>query len=176
MVYAYKLPGETRPAWVATAIAKVPATQTLATVIDPRFDPSRVAVMDTSAHNVQAQELKELPGPSPVKAKVTAATDDSYDIALDQAAPAGSALVVSENYYPGWRAIVDGKAAPVARTNFNLIGIALPTGARTVQLKFTDEAYEKGKVLTLACLAGALLLLVGGVVADRRRPTPVAAA
>ena len=176
MVYAYKLPGETRPAWVASAIAKVPASQTLATVIDPRFDPLRVAIVDTSAHEVQAPELKELPAPSRVRAKVTAATDDSYDIALDQGAPAGSALVVSENYYPGWRAMVDGKPAPVARTNFNLIGVALPPGARSVQLKFTDEAYEKGKVLTLVCLTVALVLLVGAVVADRRRPGPIAAA
>jgi hypothetical protein len=176
MVYAYKLPGETRPAWVASAIAKVPASQTLATVIDPRFDPLRVAVVDTSAHDVQAQELKGLPEPSPVKARVTASTDDSYDVALDQPASAGSALVVSENYYPGWRATIDGKPAPVARTNFNLIGVALPAGARAVQLKFTDEAYEKGKTLTLVCITAAIVLLVAGVVADRRRPASVAAA
>ena len=55
-------------------------------------------------------------------------------------------------------------------------GVALPAGARTVQLKFTDAAYEKGKILTLVCITAALVLLVAGVVADRRRPTPVVAA
>lgn len=176
MVFAYKLPGETRPAWVASAIVKVPASQTLSTVLHPQFDPLRVAVVDTSAHDVQAQELKGLPEPSTVKARVTASTDDSYDVALDQPATAGSALVVSENYYPGWRATVDGKPVAVARTNFNLIGIALPAGARAVQFKFTDDAYQKGKVLTLACVGIAIVLLAGGVAVDRRRSVPVAAA
>jgi uncharacterized membrane protein YfhO len=59
----------------------------------------------------------------------------------------------------------------VARANFNLIGVALPEGARTIQLRFTDAAYQKGKVLTLAALAVALLVLVLGIVIDRRRMT-----
>jgi hypothetical protein len=175
MVYAYRLPGDMHPAWVATAMVKAPPEQALGTVLDPRFDPARVAIVDTSAKDIQVQPLQGLPEPTTTRAKVTAATEGSYDIALDQPARAGSALVVSENYYPGWHATVDGKPIPVARTNFNLIGMALPEGARTVQLRFTDAAYEKGKVLTLVALGVSVLILVAGVVVDRRRPAAIAA-
>ena len=51
----------------------------------------------------------------PFERRVTAASDDAYDISLDKPATAGSALVVSENYFPGWTATADGKAAEVAR-------------------------------------------------------------
>jgi hypothetical protein len=176
MVYAYRLPGETRPAWVASAMVKAPENQALGTVLDPRFDPARIAIIDSAATNIQAQSLQSLPEPATNKATVTASTDASYDIALDQPAAAGSALVVSENYYPGWQATADGKAASVARTNYNLIGVALPAGARTVQLRFTDRAYEKGKVVTLVSLFIALALFVVGAVVDRRRAPTLTAA
>jgi len=119
--------------------------------------------------------LQGLPEPAAARATITAATDGSYDIAIAPAAPAGSALVVSENYFPGWSATADGKAAPVARTNFNLIGVVLPAGARAVHLQFQDAAYSKGKVLTLVALFLAIGVWVVGGVAERRRTVAEAA-
>jgi hypothetical protein len=175
MVYAYKLPGANRPAWVATAMMKAPPEQAFGTILDPRFDPARVAIVDTSATEIQAQPLQALPPASTVTARVTAAPEGAYDITLDQPSTAGSALVVSENYYPGWHATVDGKPAVVARTNFNLIGVALPAGARKIELRFTDGAYQKGKVLTLVALVIAFAAWGLGFVVDRRRSAPAAA-
>lgn len=171
MVYAYKLPIENRPAVVATAMVKAPENQALATLLDPRFDATRVAIIDSSATDVQIPPMQTLPEPSGIRATVTASTDGAYDIALDKPATAGSALVVSENYFPGWNATVDGKPAPVVRANYNLIGVPLPAGAKTVQLRFRDAAYEKGKVLTLVALAAAVIVLVGGIALARRRTT-----
>jgi hypothetical protein len=170
MVYAYKLPGDQRPAWVAAAMTKAPENQALATVLDSRFDPARVAILDSSATHVQVPPLAALPEPSPIRATVTSATDGAYDIALDKPATPGSALIVSDNYFPGWQATAGGKPLQVARTNFNLIGVVLPAGAQSVQLRFVDAAYEKGKVLTLLALALACVVLVAGIAIDRRRP------
>ena len=175
MVYAYKLPGDNPPAWVATTMVKAPEDQALATVMDPRFDPGRVAIIDTSARDVQAQQIQSLPEPSPSRATITAATDGSYDVRVEPAATAGSALVVSENYFPGWSASVDGKAVTVARTNFNLIGVPLPAGARSVQLRFDDLAYQKGKVLTMIALVVALAGWLAGWLIETRRQRPAVA-
>jgi hypothetical protein len=175
MVFAYRLPGDIKPAWVATAMVKASEEQALGTVLDPRFDPARVAIVDSSASAVQTQTLQTLPEPAAARATVTAASDGSYDIAIAPAAPAGSALVVSENYFPGWSASADGKPVAVARMNFNLIGVPLPTGTRTVQLRFADAAYAKGKALTLFALAAALGAWILGWLVDTRRRTPAAA-
>jgi len=177
MVYAYRLPGDMTPAWVATAMVKASEDQALGTILDSRFDPKRVAIVDSSAKGVQTQTLQTLPEPSPARATVTAVTDQSYDISIAPPAAAGSALVVSENYYPGWQATVDGKSVPVARMNFNLIGVPLPAGARTVVLRFEDAAFRKGKVVTLVALAVALIVwIVGGIAETRRRPSAVTSA
>jgi hypothetical protein len=174
MVFAYRLPGDMKPAWVAAAMVKASEDVALGTVLNPGFDPSRVAIVDSSATSIQTQPLTALPEPAAARASVTAAGDRSYDIQIAPAAPAGSALVVSENYFPGWSATADGKPIPVARMNFNLIGAALPAGARTVHFEFRDAAYEKGKVLTLIALTVALAAWIVGCAAGVRRRTPVA--
>ena len=173
MVFAYRLPGDNDPAWVASAMVKAPEQQALATILDPRFDPSRIAIVDSSAA-VQTQALQTLPPAPTTRATVTAASPGAYDISLEPPASAGQALVVSENYFPGWRATADGKPAVVARMNFNLVGVALPAGARAVQLRFTDAAYEKGKVVTLVALLVALVVWIGGWFVERRRSVPAA--
>ncbi|MEO7086933.1 MAG: hypothetical protein ABI442_03665, partial [Gemmatimonadaceae bacterium] len=167
MVYSYELPGDNPTAWVATSMAKAGDDQAFATILDPRFDPARVAIFDSSA-TVTAPALQGLPEPAAQHATVTAAPAGAYDISLDQPSTAGEALVVSDNYFPGWQATVNGAPAVVARTDFNLIGVVLPAGAKTVQLRFVDAAYERGKVFTWAAILLAIVMLAGGFVADRR--------
>jgi hypothetical protein len=167
-IFAYKLPAGNRIAWIAPVMVKAPETQALSTVLDPRFDPTRVAIIDSAAVGVQTATPTTLPEAVATTVSLTASAPGSYDLSLDQPAVAGQALVVSDNYFPGWQATADGKPAAVVRTDYNLIGIALPAGARTIQLRFRDAAYEKGKVLTLIALLTAVVLLAGGLVAERR--------
>jgi uncharacterized membrane protein YfhO len=104
-----------------------------------------------------------------VTARVTTWEPGHITLQLDRPAPANSALIVSENYYPGWDARVDGKAAPIGRAQYVLIGVALPAGARTVELAFRSAIYDRGKALTFAAIAIALLALGAGIVVGRRR-------
>jgi uncharacterized membrane protein YfhO len=100
---------------------------------------------------------------------VTAYKPGAATIELDGPAPAGSALVVSENYYPGWRATVDGRPATVGRADVSLIGVELPAGARRVELAFENGPYKTGRAVTWVAVAVALLLWIGGVLVSRRR-------
>lgn len=170
MVYAYKIAADNPPAWVATAIVKANQEQALGTVLNPQFDPRTAAIVDTSMHDVAGVHLESAPAPAQATARVTSFAPGAIDVTLSQPATAGQALVVSENYYPGWKATVDGKTAPTALMNYNLIGVPLPDGAKSIQLRFTDAAYEKGKGVTLVALLLAVAGLVAGLVIDRRRP------
>jgi hypothetical protein len=167
-VYLYRLPGDNPPAWVTTAMAKAGDEATAATMLDPRFDPLRVAVIDSAAQ-VQVAPLGALPEPLGIAAKVIRYDPGHIALDLSAPAPAGSALVVSENYYPGWTARVnDRDAAPVVRADYTFIGVPLPAGATRVSLDFHDPAYGTGKVVTLIAVLLALLGIAAGVVVDRR--------
>jgi hypothetical protein len=151
-VYLFALPGDNPAAWVTPVIMKASDTQTLPTVLDPRFDTRRVALFDTSAA-VTGEAITSLPEPLPIAARVTRYDPGLIEVELDRPAPRGAALVVSENYYPGWQATVDGKAAAVGRADFVLSGVALPEGARHVSLVFRSAAYDRGRLITILALA-----------------------
>jgi hypothetical protein len=170
-VYLYRVPGENPAAWVAAALVRGTDEQAMATVLDPRFDPARAAIVDTGV-KVPVADVTTVPAATGVKARVTRYEPGEINVQLDQPAPSGGALVVSENYYPGWSATIAGQDANVVRANFNLIGVVLPAGAREVQLRFTDHAFERGKTITLVALALALAALAAGVLLDRRRVSP----
>jgi len=89
-------------------------------------------------------------------------------IDLSAPAPKGSSLIVSENYYPGWIATADGKPARLGRADYSMIGVELPEGVRTIDLRFTSPAYERGKTITWLAIAIGFLMLGAGVWRDRR--------
>ena len=168
MVYLYELPGDNRAAWVAPAMIKAADSVTLATVMDPRFPVHSVAIFNDSA-DVTGVQLTAPPAAIDLPVTVTRYDAGAISLMLAAPAPAGSALVVSENFYPGWTATVDGKPVTASRAMYSLIGVPLPTGARSVDLRFTSASYEKGKAITLGALGLALLLFAGGVTSDRRK-------
>ncbi|MDE3217695.1 MAG: hypothetical protein KGO03_14900, partial [Gemmatimonadota bacterium] len=167
MVYLLR-PSVTGPyAWVTPAIVKAAEQQALPTVLNQKFDPATVAIFDTAAA-VTPVTLTEVPKPLDITTHVTTYAPGRVVMDLSAPAPPGAALVVSENYYPGWHATVDGKpVAAIGRADVSLIGVALPAGARHIELSFDDAAYETGKTVTLAALVLTLLLTAGGIAADR---------
>ncbi len=168
-VHLYELPGENPFAWVAPVMVKAPDDAVLATVRDPRFDPLLAALVAPESEVAVVATLAQLPPPTGIDVAVRRYEPGRIELALDAPAPVGSALVVSENFYPGWRAEVDGREAPVARMDLALLGVPLPDGARNVALTFRSRPYEVGKAITLAAIAAALVMALGGALADRRR-------
>lgn len=168
IVYLYRLPGDNPYAWVAPAATKAPDQDVQAAVLDPRFDPLRIAVFDTAAA-FPTPPVTKLPERLPLTTVTSAYRPGHATIALSAPAPAGASLVVSENYFPGWAASVDGRSTPVYRADFNLIGVPLQAGARSVELTFRDAAVSTGKAVTLIALLLAVVALAAGLVADRRR-------
>lgn len=174
MVFAYRIGMPNPFAWVAGGAVKAEPQQVLPTVLDPRFTPSLAAIIDTGS---------SLPTKDPAQLKpsgITAKTK-SYEpgrISIDLSAPAtgGEVLVASENYYPGWTATSGSASLPISRVNYNLIGVSLAPGTQHVELTFADPSYARGKAITLAALVVAALLLIVGVVLDRRREPAVVVA
>ena len=70
-------------------------------------------------------------------------------------------LVLSEIWYPGWKAFDNGREKEVLRVNYLLRGIFLEAGDHTVVFRFQPASYEIGRLVSLAALAvsaGAVLV------------------
>jgi len=167
-LYLYRLNAENPYSWVTPVAVKAPDDQVLATVLNPRFDLKRAALFDTSARITAAQNVQSLPAALAVTSSVRKYEAGSVQIDLSAPAPKGSSLIVSENYYPGWVATADGKPTRLGRADYSMIGVELPEGVRTIDLRFTSPAYERGKTITWLAIAIGLLMLGAGVWRDRR--------
>jgi len=80
---------------------------------------------------------------------------DSYangTIILEVETTAEGILVLSETYYPGWTAVVDGIRTDVHRVDGCLRGIRLPAGRHTVSVRFEPASFSRGMILTLVTL------------------------
>ena len=66
-------------------------------------------------------------------------------------------LVASETEYPGWRAWVDGRPAPIHRVDIALRGVAVPGGEHRVRMEFRPVILPVSLGISLATL---LLLAV----------------
>ncbi|MEO6445268.1 MAG: hypothetical protein ABIZ91_10595 [Gemmatimonadaceae bacterium] len=171
-LYLHQLPVETHYAWVTPVIVKADEASILNTVLDSRFDVTRAALFDSSVQ-VEGKSVQALPPPLDISANVTSYQAGKVSISLDKPAPEGSALMVSENWYPGWTATVDGAPAVLGKADVTFIGVALPAGARKIELTFESVSYETGKRVTIFAILLALLATAAGYLVDRRRITSV---
>jgi hypothetical protein len=117
------------------------------------FDPRRTALLE-----VRPEELPQLPGGlvAPESSARVAAYEPNR-LVIETSAPTATVLVVSEIFYPGWEATVDGQRAQIHLADYLLRGIALPSGQHRVEMRYTAPAARNGAVisaLTLCLLAG----------------------
>ena len=83
-----------------------------------------------------------------------------------------TALVLADEWAPGWTATVDGAPAPMWPTLLTLRGVEVPPGEHTVRYEYRTPRLTPGLVAT----CGGLLLALALLGLDRlRRPRPVSA-
>ncbi len=156
-----------RYARVVPAAVKAPDERAIPTLLDPRLSPDRIVLLDPDAP-MTPEPVSVVPEPLAVSATFQAWSPGYMRIQLSAPAPQDAYLVVGENWYPGWKAAVDGRPATVVRGDVALLTVPLPRGASTVELRFESAAYARGKAITLATLVLVVLALVGPVLWRRR--------
>ena len=75
-------------------------------------------------------------------------------------------LVLSEPYFRGWDAFVDGRRTPVNRVNYLLQGIPVGAGRHRVEFKYQPPAARNGASYTLL----GVLILIAGLFVGRQSP------
>jgi uncharacterized membrane protein YfhO len=74
-------------------------------------------------------------------------------------------LVLTDPYYPGWQAAIDGQAAPIHRVNHDLRGVFVPAGTHTVVFSYRPLSVLIGAILATASLIAVMAVMI----AERRK-------
>ena len=87
---------------------------------------------------------------------------EDEEVAVTLADSAGGILVLSDTYYPGWRAFVDGVERPILRANHVFRAVVVPAGARDVVFSYEPDSFRYGLLVSVAAAALWLGLAWGG--------------
>jgi uncharacterized membrane protein YfhO len=76
-------------------------------------------------------------------------------------------VVLGDNWYPGWKAKVDGHSVDVDRVDYVLRGTVAGAGRHRIEYSYAPASWSIGWIVSLL----SLLALAGGVALERRRRT-----
>ncbi len=130
----------------------VDENRTMEAVLDiDGYDPARQVVLE--------EEPPLEPGGPHVQGRVEwlERTPDYLRFRVEADGPA--LVVLSENWFPAWRATVDGMETPVLRADHTLRAIAVPEGEHEVEFYYESPVLRAGLGISLL----SILLLVGVV-------------
>ena len=74
-------------------------------------------------------------------------------------------LVISQMYYPGWKATIDSNSVPVVPANYALTAIHVPAGNHKVHFEYAPLSIRLGALLS----ALSLIAIAGMAVFSRKR-------
>ena len=127
---------------------------------DNSFDPKKIVILHDTPTGTQ----------NLADSVIGIAQITSYDpnrIAIEAELQNPGFLVLSDNYHPDWKAMIDGKPTKIYRAYHTFRAIYLEPGKHTVNFVYDSPSYRLGSILSL--LACAFLVVV--LILERRSKT-----
>ena len=147
-------------AWLVAEVESVDGEEALRRIAGEsptEFDPRRTALLE-----VEPAELPRLPGGELAAGSVARVVEYGANaLTVETESPTAALLVVSEMFYPGWEAEVDGRGARIHLTDYLLRGVSVPAGRHRVEMRYRSTAARNGAIisaLSLGCLFALALL------------------
>ncbi|MCJ7596553.1 MAG: YfhO family protein [Desulfobacterales bacterium] len=119
----------------------------------PSFDPKKTLLFEKDGLLERPPRYPARRGNASGSVELTLYRPDAMVIETQTNEP--GYLFVSEIFYPGWKALVDGKPVPILRGNYLFRVIELPRGTHSVQFYYAPLTIKVGiaiSVLTLALM------------------------
>jgi hypothetical protein len=157
----YLLQRETPARWVriVPVAMKVAEERIIPTVIDPNFPTDQVVLYPDTTSIADATQPGGVADTTALTATLESWLEGEMRISISGSDERTRYLLVAENWHPGWQAMIDGVPTSTHRANHALLSVALPPGARQVELKFVTPGYSTGKGITAVSTLAALGLI-----------------
>jgi hypothetical protein len=137
---------------------------------DGGFDPRRTLFLESGAYSGESLPLSSDSSTVSGQVEITSYRPDRIVLTAETAGKAY--LFLSEIFYPGWNAFIDGQPAGIMRGDYLFRVLELPKGRHSILLEFNPWTIRLGSAVTIA-----VLLLLGAfalyTVFRRRNRSPV---
>lgn len=164
-VTIYRNPNPLPRAYFVDRVNVLPDARAILELIKlPTFDPARQALVEGGLSLQAAAQISPLADATePATVRVERVSPN--ELLLHTSTSADRFLVLSEMWFPGWRAELNGQNLPIFRTNYLFRGVIVPAGDHTIRM-----VYRPASALVGVAITGATgVALVAALVARRRR-------
>jgi hypothetical protein len=152
-VKAYRVGDPLPRAWIVRDAVVADDEQALDLLNNDDFDPRRTAVLVPGDQGLAGSAQAGAAG------SVAVSGGAPGRLSLDVSTAGDGLLVVSQPFYPGWQARIDGERVAIHRVDHLLQGVPVRAGSHRVELSFHLSPLPAVVSLAalLACLAGLIL-------------------
>lgn len=98
-------------------------------------------------------------GPIVEKTEITEYRPNNISVKYDSKTSA--ILFLSDNYYPGWKAYIDGKEQEILRADYTFRAVVVPGGNHSVKFKYQPESFKIGVFVSVF---GVITLCLWGLI------------
>jgi hypothetical protein len=136
----------------------------------PEFDPGREVVINNSQQSSVASD-RAISSPQSTVNSVAChlVTYEPERVVVETNVATDGYLLLTDAYYPGWTATVDGQPAAIERADILFRAVKMPAGQHHIEMRYEPRSFEIGAVASV----GAWLVLMGAgifsLVRRRRR-------
>jgi hypothetical protein len=138
----------------------------LAAVTAPGFNGRGVAVTEHPVPGIQQAAGTASP---PTGATARLSSYGAQRVVIDATANDPSLVVLTDSFYPGWKATVDGKPASIERVDYVLRGVRVGPGHHTIVMRYEPASWRLGWIVSLVALLCLLAALASVWIGARRR-------
>jgi hypothetical protein len=150
-------------AWIVHSAKQATRTDTLKQLNSGAVDPRRTALLERSP-----PDLAHPDNGSTDRASLTTYEADRISLRTSTGAP--GLLVLSEAYYPAWKAYVDGRPVPLYVADHVLRAVPVPAGEHSVELRYESWSLRVGMAVSLISYLALIALALAGA-RHRRKGT-----
>lgn|GEM_PF-2394379 len=145
-------------AFIVHNVVNVPNFDTAIKIMDNgRFNLQKTAIVEELPTNLENLiNTKEAFVQEQAQAKQF--SSDSIQVKVSTQAP--GLLILTDQYYPGWNAYVNGIQKPIFAVNGIFRGVFLEKGNYIIEFKYEPSSFTVGLILTTTSLLATTMLLI----------------
>lgn len=153
-----------RAFWVGDVLPAASEAAAIQFMQAQTFDPAKMVVVAEEGATEGRRE-REQPRPVSPSPPATIVSYSPEQVVMEVNAPQAGYLVLTDAYYPGWTATVDGQPARIERADLMFRAVQVSAGQHRVELRYEPASFSIGRLISI----GVAVILVAWFVMRRRR-------
>lgn len=122
-------------------------------MISDEFDPKKQVILEKPTFLAKDDQR-------PITDNIALVEDNEERLTYSVSNSLASYFVLTDTFYPGWKARVDGQEVEILRANYAFRAIKLPAGSHKVEFEYNPISVKIGAAISLITLSLLMVMII----------------